>query len=280
MKVSQNPTCFNRSPALSPLGDKVVFVSCISPSGQDLFRVSTDDIRTQNITHAPEFEDHPIWSPDGSRIAYESINGGKQDIMVADSGGRQFIRITHPSENLTLGGWSPSGNALVYAAQGQDSTVGQIFTVQLATLATLQLTTGPGKKAHPAWSNGGSMIAYVWSGKMHVMNANGDGDTLLPSSPDSVTGHITWSSQDSWLLFEARNSGRTDVYRISRDGTGLMNLTRTSFAGSSPALSADDRAIAYVADLNSISKIYLMSPEGSEMRPLTPFTVNEFQPSW
>lgn len=280
MKVSQNATCFNRSPALSPAGDKVVYVSCVSPSGQDLFRVSMDDMRTQNITRTPDFEDHPLWSPDGSRIAYESMNGGKQDIMMVDSGGRQFTRITHPLDNLTLGGWSPNGNALVYAAQGQDSTEGQIFTVQVGTLSTVQLTSGSGQKAHPAWSTGGSMIAYVRAGRIRIMNANGSGDTSLSSSPDSVTGHLGWSSQDAWLIFEGKSSGRTDVYRISRDGTVLMNLTRNSFPASSPTLSSDDKSIAYVANLNSISKIYLMSLDGSEMRPLTPFNVDEFQPAW
>lgn len=112
------------------------------------------------------------------------------------------------------------------------------------------------------------------------MNANGSGDTSLISSPDSVTGHLGWSSQDTWLLFEARSSGRTDVYRISRDGNVLTNLTLNSFPGSSPTLSADDRSIAYVANMNGISKIYLMSPDGSEMRPLTPFNFDEFQPAW
>ncbi len=279
-KVSQASPCFNRNPAVSPDGGKVVYVSCSSPYGEDLFRVTTDAMQTQNITRAPDFEDHPLWSPDGSRIAYESVSGGNRGIVVMDSGGRQFTRIAHPSENLTLGNWSPNGNALVYSAHGQDSTVGQIFTVQVGTLAIAQLTSGPGLKAHPAWSRGGTRIAYVRTGRIRIMNANGFGDTSLIFSPDSVTGHINWSSQDAWLIFEARSSGRTDVYRISGEGTTKANLTGNSHPGSSPALSSDDRNIAYVADLAGLTKIYLMAPDGSEMRPLTTFTVNEFQPAW
>ncbi len=280
MKVSQNPTCFNRSPALSPAGDKVIFVSCTSSTGQDLFRVSADGSQTQNITHSTEFEDRPVWSPDGSRIAYESTAAGKQDIVVSDSGGRQFIRIADSSANITLGGWSPNGNALVYSAQRRDSAVGQIFSARIETMMTLQLTSGAGKKTNPAWSSSGNFIAYVREGKLRIMNADGTGDTLLVSSPDSVTGHITWSSHDDWLIFEARNANRTDVYKISRDGRTSINLSGNVHPASSPVLSSDDRIIAYVADLMVFSKIYLMAPDGSEKRALTPFDNNEMQPTW
>ena len=150
----------------------------------------------------------------------------------------------------------------------------------MGTLSTAQLTSGPGVKAHPVWSNGGHSIAYVRAGKIHIMNSNGSGDTLLASSPDSVRGHINWSSQDAWLIFEGRSSGRSDVYRISRDGTMLVNLTGNSHPGSSPALSSDDRNIAYVADLNGLTKIHIIAPDGLEMRPLTAFNVNELQPAW
>ncbi len=280
VKISLISSCFNRNPAVSPDGLQVVYVSCSSPYGEDLFRVTTDEMQTENITRAPDFEDHPIWSPDGSQIAYESLIGGQRGIVVMDSGARQFTRIAQPLMNLTLGGWSPNGKALVYSARSQDSTEEQIFTAQMGSLSILQLTSGPGRKSHPSWSNVSGMIAYVRDGQLRVINANGSGDTSLIYSPDSVTGYISWSSQDAWLIFEGQSSGRKNVYRVTLDDHALVNLTGNSYPGSTPVLSPDDRNIAYVADLNGLSKIYLMAPNGSAMRALTAFNVDELQPAW
>jgi Tol biopolymer transport system component len=91
---------------------------------------------------------------------------------------------------------------------------------------------------------------------------------------------MQWSAQGDFLVFQAFANGRKDIYRIDRYGTELLNLTRDSFQGYGPVPSPDDAEIAYVAYTDPVSKVYLMTNEGKNKRPLTRLNQEEFTPSW
>jgi len=278
-KVSQNPGCFSHGPALNPSGEKVVYVSCSQPYGEDLFVAVPGRLEVRELTRTPDVENHPRWSPDGRWIAFDNERAGNRGIVLIDSAGGQYRLIADPILSFIFGGWSHDGSAIVCSASGADSTESQIIKIQIPSLQMQQLTSGPGRKSNPEWSASG-LVAYVRDGVLRSVRSDGTSDTLIAGPPDSVTGHISWSSDGDWLLFEGRSQGRSDVYRVSSDRGQLVNLTGNSFPGSSPTLSPDDRQIAYVADLNGLSKIYLMEVDGSGKRPLTEFRVDEFEPSW
>jgi len=61
----------------------------------------------------------PVWSPDGSRIAFASnrgvANGAMQDVyQKASSGGRSEELLLHSTQGVRLTHWSPDGRFLIY----------------------------------------------------------------------------------------------------------------------------------------------------------------------
>jgi Tol biopolymer transport system component len=169
---------------------------------------------------------------------------------------------------------------IYYGAAGIFADQGDMFSYDLHNHVSRQLTTGPGTKMHPGITPDGTLIAYQCDWRLHFLYRDGGQDVRVSSAPDSVRDAMQWSSQGDFLVFQAFANGRWDIYRIDRYGNGLLNLTRDSFQGYTPVLSPDDAEIAYVADTDPVSKVYLMTNEGKNKRPLTRLNLEEFSPVW
>jgi TolB protein len=114
-------------PAVSPDGTRIAFVSDrpVPDYGfTDLFVMDIDGSDVQRLTFDAEpdgasfghYADSPVWSPDGSRIAFSSDRSGNKDIWVVDADGTDLTNLTaDPSEDLDPA-WSPDGSTLTWTS--------------------------------------------------------------------------------------------------------------------------------------------------------------------
>jgi Tol biopolymer transport system component len=106
----------------SPDGQKVMFVSDL-PGNQDVFIENIDGSNLTNITHSPEREDCPGWSPDGKYVLYdkESTAVGNPQVQswIAKSDGSG-------SQLLTEGNcpsWSRDGSNILFTIQKPEMAI-------------------------------------------------------------------------------------------------------------------------------------------------------------
>src|SRR6185295_8903770 len=110
------------TPELSPDGKHIAIAR--GPFGnRHIWVVDAADGTATRITFGPIFDDMPIWSGDGTQVAFESgrADGGSRLFAKKVSGtGSEELLFDSPT-SAKIQDWSSDGQFLVYAAQGRQS---------------------------------------------------------------------------------------------------------------------------------------------------------------
>ena len=270
---------------LSPDGTQIVYTSCQFPflhsytgeteptrDGPELYDrgrynyeiaiSGLDGSNQQRLTSNERLDTIPVWSPDGSRIAFTSndalysptgvINSQTLYLMMADGSNVQSIPLQFDVYGLAPPMWSPDGGRLAVVLNEQNGQMA-IYTVQsdgsesvkVAELGNHLTTWKP--VAAPTWSPDSKRVAFTtfdgeeWS----VYAARFDG-TDLRRIWSSGTGEeaiaatqVSWSPDGSEILFVA-----DDVHLVGVDGDGLRTLISGSAESTKAAWSPDGSMIA------------------------------------
>ena len=247
LRLTDDPG-FDDSPAISPDGSRVVFLSARddpSPTFPDLkyeiYLVDSDGSHLQRLTNTETGEDHPSWSPDGSRILFDADYDGDgfYEIYTIDVDGGNLTRLTDNAANDQFADWSPDGSQIAFSSDRNGNW--DIFLMDADGNNQRALTSGTDWELFPAWSPDGERIAF-----------NG-----LPP-----------------------NSGNTDVFVMNADGSDVLQLTDTPGFDENPVWSPDGTKIAFQTQRDGNFEIYIMDPDGSDQVPFLVLSSNELWPSW
>ena len=70
--------------------------------------------RVKQLTRSPSIDTSPTYSPDGSRIVFNSDRGGAQQLYVMNSNGRDIRRISFGKGRYATPVWSPRGDLIAF----------------------------------------------------------------------------------------------------------------------------------------------------------------------
>ena len=115
---------------------------------------------------------NPVWSPDGSRIAFisEPTRNEDSEIFLMDADGSNVTQLTKGEDRYAfdINGftpWSPDGSKLVFfhILPGEQGTTLQVMDIADQNIITL--TNEPGQYLLPSWSPDGTQIAWYRYGR-------------------------------------------------------------------------------------------------------------------
>jgi len=140
--------------------------------GGDIWIVGRNGGDARRLVTGTGLESGPIFSPDGSMIAYTGDYDGNQDVYVVPATGGDPRRLTyHPATDVALG-WTPDGKNVIFrSTRTSYSRFEKLFTVSVEGGFPTELPLPMGVQA--SYSPDASHIAYVprWNRRLGAANS-------------------------------------------------------------------------------------------------------------
>lgn len=255
--ITQDQGFYNASPALSPLGDKLAFVTTTS----GLFDIYIADAHEGTIEKrlvqgqlSREFESLRIltpglsWSPDGRTLAAAVRSGRSDAVILIDVATEQTERIEIPGVKQILSlSWGPNGEQIAMSASnGMQS---DIWLLTLADGSVENLTDDLWSDYEPAWSPDGDVIVFH-SDRGEETELGG-----LSANEAKLLEH-TFDQHDLYLI----RPGSLFARRLTNNDTWDDHSAR---------FGEDTNRIVFISDRNGIPNLYEKHLETGRIRALT-----------
>ncbi|MDR0498849.1 MAG: hypothetical protein LBH03_03810 [Holophagales bacterium] len=168
----------------------------------------------------------PVWSPDGSRIAFVQTDGkGHADIMLLEVATGRIKRLTSMDGLNSEICWNPAGNRIAFISDRSGNP--QIYLMEDDGTNVRSLNIGGTYNSSPAWSPDGSMIAFV-------SRFEDNFDLFVYKLGDQVSYQINtgftnsecpaWSPDSRQIIFSSTREGRNRLYITDLSGNRVERV--------------------------------------------------------
>ncbi|HUP77619.1 MAG TPA: S9 family peptidase [Pirellula sp.] len=260
-------------PQLNPRGNQIVYqVTKITDASTNakstqLWLVEASQSPRQ-ITQSGKADSHARWSPDGSKILFESNRSGVSQLHIMDlSTGGEAAKLTDISTGANGGIWSPDGKRIAFYSAVNPKW----SSLPFAESNTKNKEEEEAAAGNPVKAKAFTRLfyrhwdSYIEDKRNHIFVVNADGsdckdvtpgdrDAFPTSTTFSVGDDFTFSPDSKSVLFTAvpkiGESWTTnhDICRVAIDNTSpdWPSLTSTNLAADScPKFSPDGKHVAY-----------------------------------
>ena len=236
-QAQQHPL-WMRYPAISPDGTTIAF----SYKG-DIYSVPATGGEARQLTTNAAYDSHPIWSPDGKKIAFESDREGSLDVFVIDAKGGSPTRLT-----------TNSGSETPIAFADNDHVLFSSSLMPTAKSIIFASSTFP--QIYKVSTKGGRPELFSTLSMEDISIAK-NGDILY---------HDKKGYEDAW-----RKHHKSPIARdIWLDSKGKFTK-QTTFAGEdrTPVWASDQQSFYYLSEQDGTFNVYRRSINGKSDTQIT-----------
>jgi dipeptidyl aminopeptidase/acylaminoacyl peptidase len=168
----------------------------------------------------------PLWSPDGSRIAYNVAP--PNDIRIVEVASGETRNLTEDAWNDSVARWSEDGTRLVFVSdRDTDQAEGSSRSWIVSGDGGEPELLGEPVTGFAHWpSPDGEWLAYVAPDDtgLHLSRANGSEDRVVHATEPADEG-ASWASDSSAFVFSNAGEAPRDIFLMRVDADAPQQLT-------------------------------------------------------
>jgi Tol biopolymer transport system component len=249
---------------------------------QQIWIAEADETNPVQLTFAANTSLATDWSPDASRIAFDSDRTGDVEVYTMKPDGSDVVRLTFDPGFDAAPAYSPDGSTLVWDHEAADASQNGLYLMRASDGgAVRRLTVAPQDAARfvididPQFSPDGRRVAFSrfrladhgTVSAIHVVDA--DGSHLRQVTPwGSATSTLDWSPDGRRLVYETETwhfpgkKGTQDIMIVNPDGSGRRNLTRNPISSAVGSCQSERDCTGLVAQFSTDP---VWAPDGSRI---------------
>ncbi len=235
---------YNSSPAISPDGSKVAFISLrdgnyavylLELEKKDRLRKLVSSQRSLDFEELNVWTPGISWSPKGDKLAISAKAGGEDAIFIVDTKSGDYTKHVFGLNAISSVAWSPDGQYIAFSATSLAQS--DIYVMSLKNKSLRRVTNDVFSDEQPAWSPDSQSMYFV----------SDRGDEL---SGDLSTGRV---------LMWRHDVAQSDIYALSLQDASIRRVSNEpSHRKSSPVVSHDGQTLLYVSEENGIGNVYAL----------------------
>jgi len=226
------------------------------------------EIYGKKLTEGAEFNGPPVFSPDGTQIAFISSRNGYSELfaMNVDGTNQKSILKSRIGKSLDLVhyeghalSWSPDGEKIIFAGEKKEKDYLYIINLRKGKLKKFRLPMEVLKS--PCFSHKGDRIVFVGmeGGINNLYSVDANGKNLVKLTSDEFDeDYPIFSSDDKKIVYVSEREKQKDLFLLNLETSSVTRLTSTPNDEMHPCWSPDGRSIIYIGDYEGIYNIYRM----------------------
>ena len=276
---------------ISPDGSQLIYTTCQFPTkvidpvftGGEWYHYEIASIRLdggepKRLTQNRLLDHVPVWSPDGTRIAYVADpprpnfyysdplwKSTRLYTMAADGRDKRDVAPSLGGVTLSPPQWSPDGQRLSFIVEEEGEEYQRRRFLYTVALDGSKLQRISETATSPSWSPNGKQLVFSRKDVIYTVNPDGTDERKLVDAPG--VQQVSWSPDGKEILFVAESA-----YVVRPDGNGL---TKVYSGVGRAAWSPDGSRIAFYDDRSG--RVVSVARDGTDLRVIAELSQDVWQ---
>lgn len=235
--------------------------STISPDGSqiaftykgDLYKVAASGGDAVQLTFHKAHDYMPVWSNDGSKIAFASNRYGNFDVFVMSANGGSATRLTFHSANESPFSFSSNNKDVIFGAQRQDDVNHR------------QYPTGSQPELYSVPVNGGK-VTQIFTVPAEYVQVSKNGQTMVY--------HDKKGGENEFRKHHTSSITR-DIWTYDTKTKNHKMITTFNGEDRQPVFSADEKSLYYLSEKSGTFNVHKLSLDNpSQSQQITNFKLH------
>jgi len=260
---------------------KMAFI-CQTGGAKEVWISDWDGYNARRLTGHRSICACPVWSPDGTSIAYTSYGDNNPDLYTVEIADGLPRRISEFQGLNAAASWSRQHDRIALTLSKDGNT--EIYLTDPLGDTFKRLTRHRALDSSPSFSPDGSQIAFVStrSGSPQIWVMSIDGTNLQRVSYQGGRSYDpAWSPQGDRIAYVVDRAGAgLEIYVMAANGRDATRLTDSPGTNEGPSWSPDGRHIAFCSSRTGRHDIFVMKDDGTDQRRITRLAGPCTSPDW